>query len=99
MRQARSRAATPIERLVRPFQDFAQLEASGGILLIGCTIAALLWANSRLAASYFHFWHTEVTLGFGAAHFSESLHFWINDGMMAVFGSMGDMPDHPRRAV
>jgi hypothetical protein len=33
--------ATPIERLVRPFPEFANLEASGGILLIGCTIAAL----------------------------------------------------------
>jgi hypothetical protein len=34
---------TPIERLVRPFQEFAKLEASGGILLIGCTVAALMW--------------------------------------------------------
>ena len=85
MIQERSRAATPIERLVRPFQDFASLEASGGILLIGCTIAALLWTNSRWAASYLHFWHTEVTIGLGSARFSESLHFWINDGMMAVF--------------
>ena len=33
--------ATQIQRLVRPFQEFAKLEASGGILLIGCTIAAL----------------------------------------------------------
>ena len=36
---------TPIERLVRPFQEFAKLEASGGILLIGCTVAALMWDN------------------------------------------------------
>jgi len=33
--------ATPIQRLVRPFQEFAKLEASGGILLIGGTRAAL----------------------------------------------------------
>jgi len=32
---------TPNERLVRPFQEFAKLEASGGILLIGCTVAVL----------------------------------------------------------
>jgi hypothetical protein len=28
---------TPLERLVKPFQEFAKLEASGGILLIACT--------------------------------------------------------------
>ena len=44
MNGGRSLADTmPIERLVRPFQEFAKLEASGGILLIGCTVAALMW--------------------------------------------------------
>ena len=85
MTEARSRAATPIERLVRPFQEFAQLETSGGILLIGCAIVALLWANSQWAASYFQLWHTEVALGSGNVRFAESLHFWINDGLMAAF--------------
>jgi hypothetical protein len=33
--------ATQIQRLVRVFQGFVKLEASGGILLIGCIIAAL----------------------------------------------------------
>ena len=33
--------ATQIQRLARPFQEFVKLEASGGILLIGCIIAAL----------------------------------------------------------
>src|SRR5882757_7247543 len=58
-------AVTPIQRLVRPFQEFADLEASGGLFLIGCTVAALIWANSPFAGSY--------------------LHFWINDGLMALF--------------
>src|SRR4051812_8756022 len=47
---------TPIERLVKPFQEFAKLEASGGILLIICTLAALIWANSPWATSYFSLW-------------------------------------------
>ena len=85
MTERGSRNATPIERLVRPFQDFAQIEASSGFLLIGCTVAALLWANSALGASYSHFWHTKLTVGFGGARLSESLHFWINDGLMALF--------------
>src|SRR4051812_44982655 len=82
---SRKEDAPPIERLMRPLQAFAKLEAAGGILLIACTIAALLWANSPWAASYFHLWHINVTFGFGGAQLSEDLHFWINDGMMAVF--------------
>jgi hypothetical protein len=35
--------ATQIQRLVRPFQEFAKLEASGGILLIGFAVAPLVW--------------------------------------------------------
>ena len=56
------KAVTPIGRLVRPFQEFARLEASGGILLIGCTVVALVWANSPWGGSYFHLWHTDLTL-------------------------------------
>jgi NhaA family Na+:H+ antiporter len=77
--------ATPLERLVKPFQEFAKLEASGGNLLIGCTVAALVWANSPWAASYFHLWHIKLTVGFAGRQLSEELHFWINDGLMAVF--------------
>jgi NhaA family Na+:H+ antiporter len=76
---------TPIERLARPFQEFARLEASGGILLIACTIVALAWANSPWAASYHDLWHTNLTFGFAGAQLSQPLHFWINDGLMAVF--------------
>jgi NhaA family Na+:H+ antiporter len=75
----------PIERLLRPIQAFTKLEAAGGLLLIACTIIALGWANSPWAASYFHLWHINVTFGFGSAQLSEELHFWINDGLMAVF--------------
>jgi NhaA family Na+:H+ antiporter len=86
MNEPRPREAiTPMERLVRPFQEFARLEASGGILLIACTVAALIWANSPWAGSYFHLWHTNLTFGFAGRLLSESLHFWINDGLMALF--------------
>ena len=77
--------ATPVERLVRTFQEFARLEASGGILLIGCTVVALAWANSPWAGSYFHLWHTDPTFGLAGKLMSKPLHFWINDGLMALF--------------
>jgi NhaA family Na+:H+ antiporter len=78
-------AATSVERLVRPFQEFAKLESSGGILLIACTVAALIWANSPWASGYFHLWHINLTFGFAGKLLSEPLHVWINDGLMALF--------------
>jgi NhaA family Na+:H+ antiporter len=66
-------------------QDFARIEASGGIVLLISAIIALVWANSSLSESYFHFWETELALGFGQAVFSLPLIEWINDGLMVVF--------------
>jgi NhaA family Na+:H+ antiporter len=78
-------SSKPLKRLVRPFQEFARLEASGGILLIGAAAVALLWANSPWTGSYFHLWHTGLTFELAGARLSKPLHFWINDGLMALF--------------
>ncbi len=74
-----------IKRLAKPFQEFAADAASGGIVLLICTAAALIWANSPWSASYHALWHTRVTVGFGDLSISESLSHWINDGLMAIF--------------
>jgi Na+:H+ antiporter, NhaA family len=71
--------------VMRPFLRFARKEASGGILLLTCTLVALIWANSPWAVYYEKFAHAHVLVGFGKNILSESLHFWINDGLMAFF--------------
>ncbi len=76
---------TPIERLVSPFLHFAGQEAAGGVLLLICTLAALVWANSYWAGSYESLWETHLRLGIGDYVIDESLHFWINDALMVVF--------------
>jgi len=75
----------PIERLVRPFQEYAAREASGGILLLLSTVAALVWANSPWASNYIALWHTTLTVGIGEFTLSRDLHFWVNDGLMTLF--------------
>lgn len=75
----------PAERIVRPFQDFAHKQSSGGILLIAATVVALMWANSPWDESYAALWHTKLTIGVGEFSLSKDLTHWINDGLMAVF--------------
>ncbi|WP_219924317.1 Na+/H+ antiporter NhaA [Nocardioides campestrisoli] len=76
----------PLARLVaRPLRDFLRIEASGSILLLLATLAALIWANSPAAASYDSFWHTPITLDLGIVELSESLQHWVNDALMVIF--------------
>jgi NhaA family Na+:H+ antiporter len=75
----------PIERILRPFQEFTRLEASGGILLLLCTMVALVWANSPWSDSYFNLWQTKLKIGLGSFILDKPIILWINDGLMAMF--------------
>jgi len=74
-----------LSSIVGPFQQFAKAQASQGILLLLCTAAALVWANSPWGDSYESFWHTEVALHVGSYVLEKSLLHWINDGLMVIF--------------
>jgi Na+:H+ antiporter, NhaA family len=71
-------------RVLRPVQEFMHLEASGGIVLLAASIAALVWANVA-TASYEDFWFTEVTVRVGDFTVVEDLQHVVNDGLMALF--------------
>lgn len=75
----------PIIRILRPFQAFAENKMAGGVLLLVCTAAALLWANSPWASYYAALWHTNLSIGLAGRTLSHDLHFWVNDLLMAVF--------------
>jgi len=69
----------------RPIERFLHIEAASGILLIIAAAAALVWANSPWAHSYESLWRTPFRIGIGEWTMEKSLHFWINDLLMAVF--------------
>lgn len=71
--------------VVRTFQEFTQNASAGGIVLIVCTLIAMIWANSPWWHSYFELWETHVSVGFGHFEISKTLHHWINDLLMVVF--------------
>jgi len=44
-----------------------------------------VWANSSGANFYASLLHLPITVGFSHLQLSEDLHYWINDGLMAIF--------------
>jgi Na+:H+ antiporter, NhaA family len=78
-------ASEPVDVILAPFRAFTSSNVAGGIILLGATVLALLWANSPWADSYFDLWAAPLTISLGDLVVSESLLHWINDGLMAVF--------------
>ncbi|HEX4022551.1 MAG TPA: Na+/H+ antiporter NhaA [Acidobacteriaceae bacterium] len=78
-------ASRPVLRWTRIFQRFARIQSAGGIVLLAATIAALLWANSSFSHSYESLLDLPVTIGFGKYIVADTLHLWINDGLMSLF--------------
>jgi Na+:H+ antiporter, NhaA family len=74
-----------VDRLLAPFRQFAATASAGGIVLLVATAIALVWANSRWAASYHHIWETSLQIGLGGWRVEWTAHHLINDGLMAVF--------------
>lgn len=73
-------------KIISPFEEFIHKETTGGFLLMGCAIIALVIANIGYYDDYKHFLHTTVGFHFGEFWALEkSLHHWINDGLMALF--------------
>ncbi|MGD8629528.1 MAG: Na+/H+ antiporter NhaA, partial [Gammaproteobacteria bacterium] len=86
---ADDRIGTPLEKklegIIPPFERFTHDQTTGSILLIICTLAALLIANSPLDRSYETLLLTKTGLVFGDWSLTMSLRHWINDGLMSLF--------------
>ena len=76
---------TPITQLMRPVQRFMHEEASSGIVLFVAAVVALIWANSPWYHVYDELLKTQITIGFDHWAIDETLHHWVDDGLMAVF--------------
>ncbi len=64
-------------KLSKIFHDFFNSEKTGGLVLIFCTVASLVLANSGFKENYIAFWNNDLN-GHTYTH-------WINDGLMAIF--------------
>ena len=73
------------EKIVTPFQGFIRDETTASVLLLICTVAALVLANSSWSEAYTALLHTRIGVSVGDFTFGKDLHHWINDGFMALF--------------
>ncbi len=73
------------KKAMTPFEEFVHDEASSGLLLMACTVIAMVIANSALLPVYETVLHTKMTIGGGPFSITLSFHHWINDGLMALF--------------
>ena len=71
--------------LAAPLRDFLHTESGGAVVLLGATIAALLWANSPWPDSYESVWTTELAIRLGDHGISLELREWVNQGLMTFF--------------
>ena len=74
-----------LNQFLRPFEEFFKSQVAGGLVLLGVTVLALLLANSPWSDLYFRLWELTLTVGIPPFALSKPLHYWINDGLMAVF--------------
>jgi NhaA family Na+:H+ antiporter len=88
---SRDHPATPaaagtrlFETVLRPLQVFFRLEAASGLVLLGCAVAALAWANVA-HDSYRAAFETPVFVGIGALAARFSVLELVNDGLMSLF--------------
>src|SRR3954454_8655021 len=71
--------------LAAPVRDFLSTETGSAAVLLGATVAALVWANSPWSDSYDSVWGAKLSISLGSAHISMNLQHWVNEGLMTFF--------------
>src|SRR5262249_41661003 len=67
-----------------PVREFLNAEISSAVVLLGATVAALVWANAA-PHSYDTVWTTDLSIRLGRWGISQGLREWVNDGLMVFF--------------
>jgi Na+/H+ antiporter NhaA len=67
-----------------PLRRFLRTETGSSAVLLAATIVALAWANID-SSGYATVWQTQVSIRVGSASLADSLHGWVNSGLMVFF--------------
>ncbi|HKY51482.1 MAG TPA: Na+/H+ antiporter NhaA [Candidatus Limnocylindria bacterium] len=74
----------PLPTPLQPLRDFLRTESASGVLLVGASAVAVLWANLA-TASYDAVWSLPLAIGIGDRTLELDVRHWINDAAMALF--------------
>ena len=66
-------------------RDFLKTESSSGVLLIIFSILAIILSNTELSNFYYSLKNSYLTINFGDFELKETVHHWVNDGLMSIF--------------
>jgi len=67
------------------FEEFINSQAFGGLVLIVCTVIALILANAPIAEHYLAANHSVFGFYFNGLKFEKTVQHWVNDGLMTFF--------------
>ncbi len=70
--------------LETPLRQFLRTETGSAAILLAATVAALVWANLA-PGTYESFWSTRLSVNVGSMGLSDTLHGWVNSGLMTFF--------------
>jgi len=76
---------TLVQHWARPLVRFLEIEAASGVILLACTLAAVVLANSPWQTEFAALWNQHIYIGIGNYRLDESLLHWVNDGLMTIF--------------
>jgi Na+:H+ antiporter, NhaA family len=86
IRRPWSRSDRPVpRRILRPLQEFLETSTASGLVLLAGVVVALAWVNSPWVGSYDALFSTRISVGIADLRVAGDLHFWINEGLMAIF--------------
>src|SRR5436309_4115081 len=70
--------------LQTPLRTFLRTETGSAAVLLGATVAALVWANIDVA-SYERVMRTTISIRIGHHALAHDLRYWVNSGLMTFF--------------
>jgi len=71
--------------LTKLYREFLESEQAAGVILILCTLTAIVIANSPFGYAFLDLWHSPIGFELGDIDLKYSVEHWINDGLMAIF--------------